>query len=82
MREIEILKTMDHPNIIKLIDVYEDERFLHLVTELCTGGELFERIINKTKSAEGHYSEQVFCTVNSLGLHFIFLPYSGCMCSH
>ena len=60
MREIEILKTMDHPNIIKLIDVYEDERFLHLVTELCTGGELFERIINKTKSAEGHYSEQVF----------------------
>eukprot|EP00607_Mallomonas_marina_P009108 CAMPEP_0182422596 /NCGR_PEP_ID=MMETSP1167-20130531/8317_1 /TAXON_ID=2988 /ORGANISM="Mallomonas Sp, Strain CCMP3275" /LENGTH=532 /DNA_ID=CAMNT_0024600777 /DNA_START=211 /DNA_END=1809 /DNA_ORIENTATION=- len=58
MREIEILKTMDHPNIIKLVDVYEDERFLHLVTELCTGGELFERIITKTKSAEGHYSEQ------------------------
>ena len=48
---------MDHPNIIKLIDVYEDERFLHLVTDLCTGGELFERIIAKTKSAEGHYSE-------------------------
>jgi len=63
MREIEILKTMDHPNIIKLIDVYEDERFLHLVTELCTGGELFERIINKTKSAEGHYSEQDACAV-------------------
>eukprot|EP01041_Mallomonas_annulata_P010481 gene10481-21857_t len=57
-REIDILRTMDHPNIIKLIDVYEDDRFLHLVTELCTGGELFERIINKTKSAEGHYSEQ------------------------
>jgi len=57
-REIDILKTMDHPNIIKLIDVYEDDRFLHLVTDLCTGGELFERIIAKTKSAEGHYSEQ------------------------
>jgi calcium-dependent protein kinase len=25
-REIEILKTMDHPNIIKLVDVYEDEK--------------------------------------------------------
>lgn len=40
-REIEILKTMDHPNIIKLIDVFEDDKYLHLVTELCTGGEVF-----------------------------------------
>ena len=74
-REIEILKTMDHPNIIKLYDVFEDDKYLHLVTELCTGGEvesmcitlhrlmlcsqLFDRIIEKTKSAEGHYSEHV-----------------------
>lgn len=28
------------------------------VTELCTGGELFDRIIAKTESTEGHYSEQ------------------------
>ena len=39
-REIEILKNMDHPNIIKLSDVYEDEKYLHLVTELCLGGEV------------------------------------------
>ena len=39
-REIEILKTMDHPNIIRLIDVFEDDKYLHLVTELCTGGEV------------------------------------------
>jgi hypothetical protein len=39
-REIEILKTMDHPNIIKLVDVFEDDKYLHLVTELCTGGEV------------------------------------------
>lgn len=32
---------MDHPNIIKLIDVFEDDKYLHLVTELCTGGEVF-----------------------------------------
>ena len=43
---------MDHPNIIKLYDVYEDSRNLHLVTELCTGGELFDRIISR-----GHYTE-------------------------
>ncbi|ETV86994.1 CAMK/CDPK protein kinase [Aphanomyces astaci] len=51
-REIEILRTVDHPNIIKLFEVFEDTRHLHLVTELCTGGELFDRII-----ARGHYTE-------------------------
>lgn len=57
-REIEILRCVNHPCIIKLYDVYEDDRFIHLVTELCTGGELFDRIIHKTESEEGHYSEK------------------------
>jgi len=57
-REIEILKEVDHPNIIRLIDVYEDQKYLHLITELCSGGELFDRIIAKTHSAEGHFSEK------------------------
>ena len=57
-REIEILRCVNHPCIIKLYDVYEDDRFIHLVTELCTGGELFDRIIQKTESEEGHYSEK------------------------
>ena len=56
-REIEILKEVRHPHIIELIEVYEDERYLHLITELCTGGELFDRIIAKTQSPEGHFSE-------------------------
>jgi Protein kinase domain len=43
-REIEILRCVKHPCIIELIDVYEDERYIHLVTELCTGGELFDRL--------------------------------------
>lgn len=56
-REIEILKEVKHPHIIELIEVYEDERYLHLITELCSGGELFDRIIAKTQSSEGHFSE-------------------------
>lgn len=56
-REIQILKEVKHPNIIALIAVFEDAKYLHLVTELCTGGELFDRIIAKTQSAEGHFSE-------------------------
>jgi calcium-dependent protein kinase len=57
-REIDILKEVNHPNIIKLIEIHEDSKYLHLVTELCTGGELFDRIIAKTQSPEGHFSEQ------------------------
>mmetsp|Transcript_32057 Transcript_32057/g.39333 ORF Transcript_32057/g.39333 Transcript_32057/m.39333 type:complete len:576 (-) Transcript_32057:117-1844(-) len=57
-REINILKDVDHPNIIKLIEVAEDKKYLHLITELCTGGELFDRIISKTNSPEGHFSEK------------------------
>lgn len=57
-REINILKAVDHKNIIKLIDYYEDEKYIHLVTELCNGGQLFDRIVAKTKSLEGHYTEK------------------------
>ena len=56
-REVALLKECDHPNIIQLVEVHEDEKYLHLITELCTGGELFDRIIEKTQSDEGHFSE-------------------------
>jgi len=41
INEIDILKQVDHPNIVKLIDVYEDESTFSLVLELMSGGELF-----------------------------------------
>mmetsp|Transcript_8922 Transcript_8922/g.12967 ORF Transcript_8922/g.12967 Transcript_8922/m.12967 type:complete len:533 (-) Transcript_8922:701-2299(-) len=56
-REIDILREVDHPNIIRLKDVFEDQKYLHLITEVCSGGELFDRIIEKTNSEEGHFSE-------------------------
>lgn len=57
-REVALLRECDHPNIIKLVEVHEDQKYLHLITELCTGGELFDRIIEKTQSDEGHFSER------------------------
>ncbi|KAK5584737.1 hypothetical protein RB653_006354 [Dictyostelium firmibasis] len=54
MREIEIMKKVgDHPNILKLYEVYETTKHLHLVLELVTGGELFDKIVQR-----GEYSEQ------------------------
>ncbi|KAK4782738.1 hypothetical protein SAY86_007112 [Trapa natans] len=53
-REIRILHHMaGHPNVISIIDAYEDAVAVHLVMELCAGGELFDRIIKR-----GHYTER------------------------
>jgi len=56
-REIAMLREVQHPNIVQLKEVHEDERFQHLITELCTGGDLFDRIVAKRETAEGHFSE-------------------------
>ena len=42
--EIDILKIAKHPNIIKLYDVYENEKFIHIIIEYCAGGDLFSYI--------------------------------------
>jgi len=53
-REVAILKRLSgHENIVELEGVYEDESYIHIVMELCAGGELFDKII-----AKGHYAEK------------------------
>ncbi|KAG7350803.1 calcium/calmodulin-dependent protein kinase-like protein [Nitzschia inconspicua] len=49
-REIEIMRQVHHPHIIRLFDVFEDDKNIFLVTELCTGGELYDRVVEKTVS--------------------------------
>ncbi|KAI3449972.1 hypothetical protein Pfo_006637 [Paulownia fortunei] len=58
-REVEIMKRMPkHPNIVTLKDTYEDDSAVHIVMELCEGGELFDRIV-----ARGHYTERAAALV-------------------
>ena len=45
--EIKILQTLDHPNVIKLFEYFEDDEKIYLIMEKCTGGELFDRILEK-----------------------------------
>ncbi|TVU41479.1 hypothetical protein EJB05_15001 [Eragrostis curvula] len=53
-REIQIMHHLSgHPNVISIVGAYEDAVAVHLVMELCAGGELFDRIIQR-----GHYSEK------------------------
>lgn len=44
-REVQMLSKVKHKNIIKLVGCYEDDRYAHIVTEACTGGELFDKIV-------------------------------------
>ena len=56
-REINILIKADHPNIIKLYEIFESQRSLYLVMEECKGGEVFDRIIEHIQSKQ-MYSEK------------------------
>ena len=47
--EIDLLKATDHPNIVKLYGIFEDNIFLHLIMEECTGGEFFNRLAQRAK---------------------------------
>jgi len=63
---MEILKQVDHPNIVKLFDIYEDEESYYLVMELMTGGEvifglfqLFDNILKKECYSENEAKETI-----------------------
>lgn len=50
--EIDIMRQLDHPNIVRLYEVFQDEKRFYLVTELCTGGELFDEISKRNSFSE------------------------------
>ncbi|KAJ4725097.1 putative Calcium-dependent protein kinase [Melia azedarach] len=58
-REIQIMQHLSgQPNIVEFNGAYEDKHSVHVVMELCAGGELFDRII-----AKGHYSERAAASI-------------------
>lgn len=42
LEEIKILHKLDHPNIVKYFETYEDQHHMYLIMEYCNGGELFD----------------------------------------
>lgn len=59
-REAAIMKQLDHPNICKLFELYEDSRFMFFVLEECEGGELFDRIQdNASEATTAEYVSQI-----------------------
>lgn len=51
--EVDILRNLNHPHVIKCYDFFEDENYYYMTTEMLTGGELFVRIVDRH-----HYTER------------------------
>jgi calcium-dependent protein kinase len=72
--EVDVLAGLDHPNIVKLYEFYEDDKYFHLVTEYIGGGELFDYIIKSKLLSEpiaAHFMKQIlsgvaFCHSNNI----------------
>jgi len=67
LNEIEILKKMDHPNIVKIFEFFNTKEGYYLITEYCSGGELFQEIVDKapfTEAIAASIMYQIFSAVN------------------
>jgi calcium-dependent protein kinase len=67
--EIDVMKIADHPYIVKLFEVWEDDRYIYLVMECCSGGELFNHVIQKKRLSEreaAHLFRQLLNALNYL----------------
>ena len=66
LSEVEILRQMDHPNIVRIYEYFQDETYLYIVMELCEGGELLDKIVEKTVLPEAEvamYMRQLLSAV-------------------
>ncbi|EED95257.1 predicted protein, partial [Thalassiosira pseudonana CCMP1335] len=55
--EILLLHEANHPNIVELKDLFEDSKYVHIVMERCTGGDLFDRVVNENPRRLRHRSD-------------------------
>ena len=67
--EVDSLKTVDHPNVVKFYETYQDAEYFHLVLEYCSGSELFKKIADNEflKETEAKaFMKQIFWAVSHL----------------
>ena len=69
LKEIQVLKELEHPNIIKIFEYYIDNKYHYIITELLTGGELYEAILKFQKFNEkkaAYIMKQILSALNYL----------------
>lgn len=66
INEIEMLKSLDHPNIVKVFEFYNTKEGYYIITEYCKGGELFDKILESApfeESAAAYLMYQILSAV-------------------
>lgn len=72
--EIYIMCHLDHPNVMRIEEVYESNNELYIVQEICTGGDLFERL---DQQPHYHYTEkQCALLVKQVCMHYCINIYA------
>ena len=66
LKEIQILKSLDHPNILKCYEIFEDDLKYYVATEYCSGGDLFAEILKLKKFTEAQAAEVMFQLLSAL----------------
>ena len=66
LKEVSILKSLDHPNIIRVYEVYKNKSKLSIVTEFCQGGELFDRIQQMHRFSENQAARYMLNIVSAV----------------
>ena len=66
LKEVSILKRLNHPGIIKIFEVFQSPSNLSIVTELCSGGELFDRIKELKSFSENQAAQCMLQIVNAV----------------
>ena len=64
--EINILRTLDHPNILKIFEFYSNKESYSIVTEICSGGELFQEIVDKGPFNESYSAYVMFQILSAI----------------
>jgi len=67
MNELDVLKKTNHPNIMSVVEILEDENYYYVITEILEGGELFDRITEVQSFSEkkaAYILKQVLLAIN------------------
>ena len=57
--EVAILQKVDHPNIVKYYETYDDVKFIYLVMELCSGGELLDKLTEMSENQAAQIMDKI-----------------------
>lgn len=64
--EIKLMHMVDHPNIAKMYETYDEQNYIYIVMELCPKGDLYDMIIRNGSLSEKEASEIMLKVVKAL----------------